>query len=223
MLEGTRIGASKHLPVADADLSGNERQYLLEAFDSGWINGSGPFVNRFERAMAEYCGVPHARAWANGTVALHLALLALGIGPGDEVIVPSLTYIATANAVTYCGATPVFADCDAHTWNLTADTIRPLLSERTRTIITVHLYGNPVDIDPILALADKHGLSVVEDAAEAHGFSSSASFAAIRQSGFLKSRPQRLGCTGAHIALGQRYRISDEASKYEPLAAEKRS
>src|SRR5438093_8183565 len=165
------MNEAQYLPVANADLSGNERRYLLEAFDSGWISGSGPFVERFERTMAEYCGVPHARACANGTVALHLALLALGIGPGDEVIVPSLTYIATANAVTYCGATPVFADCDPNTWNITADTVRPLLSERTRAVIIVHLYGNPVDIDPILALAREGGLYVVEDAAEAHGAS----------------------------------------------------
>lgn len=159
----------KHLPIADTDLSGNERRYLLEAFDSGWISGSGPFVDRLERAVADYCGVPHAVACANGTVALHLALLGHGVGPGDEVIVPSLTYVATANAVTYCGATPVFADSDAGTWNISAATVEPLITDRTKGIIVVHLYGNPVDMDPILALARKRGLFVVEDAAEAHG------------------------------------------------------
>lgn len=157
------------LPVADVDLGGNERQYLLEAFDSGWISGSGPFVHRLEAALADYCGARHGVACANGTVALHLALLVLGIGPGDEVIVPALTYVATANAVTYCGATPVFADCDPETWNITAETVRPLLSPRTRAVVVVHLYGNPVDMDPLEEIAEAHGLALVEDAAEAHG------------------------------------------------------
>ena len=160
---------TRFLPVADTNLSGREREYLLEAFDSGWLSGSGPFVERFERGFADYCGVRHGLACANGTVALHLALLAFGVGPGDEVIVPSLTYIATANAVTYCGATPVFADCDPDTWNVSADGMRPLITERTKGIIVVHLYGNPVDMDPVTALAREHGLFVVEDAAEAHG------------------------------------------------------
>lgn len=155
--------------VATADLSGKEREYLLEAFDSGWISGSGPFVDRLEHGIGTYLSVDHALACANGTVALHLALMALGIGPGDEVVVPSLTYIATANAVTYCGATPVFADCDPETWNITRETIEPLLTERTRAVIVVHLYGNPVEMDPILALARDRGIFVVEDAAEAHG------------------------------------------------------
>ncbi len=159
----------RFLPVADTDLSGREREYLLQAFDSGWLSGSGPFVERFERGVADYCGVRHGLACANGTVALHLALLAFGVGPGDEVIVPSLTYIATANAVTYCGATPVFADCDPGTWNVSADAMRALITERTKGIIVVHLYGNPVDMDPVTALARQHGLFVVEDAAEAHG------------------------------------------------------
>jgi perosamine synthetase len=157
------------LPVSDADLGGNERKYLLEAFDSGWISGSGPFVERFERDFAGFCGSRHGLACANGTVAIHLALLALGVGPGDEVIVPSLTYIATANAVTYCGATPVFADCDPETWNITAESIEPLVTARTKGIIVVHLYGNPVAMDPVISLADKHGLFILEDSAEAHG------------------------------------------------------
>lgn len=160
---------TKWLPVSDVDLNGNERNYLLEAFDSGWLSGTGPFVGRFEQGFADYCGVRHGLACANGTVAIHLALLALGVGPGDEVIVPSLTYIATANAVTYCGATPVFADCHPDTWNVTADSIEPLLTNRTRGIIVVPLYGNPVEIEPITEFAKSYGLFVVEDAAEAHG------------------------------------------------------
>ncbi|MBI1194824.1 MAG: aminotransferase class I/II-fold pyridoxal phosphate-dependent enzyme [Gammaproteobacteria bacterium] len=157
------------LPVSDTDLSGNERSYLLQAFDSGRISGSGPFVDRLESAFSDFCGTTYSLACANGTVALHLALLALGVGPGDEVIVPSLTYIATANAVSYCGATPVFADADPDTWNAGAEQIEPLITSRTKAVIVVHLFGNPVDMDAVLALARAHDVFVVEDAAEAHG------------------------------------------------------
>lgn len=157
------------LPVADADLGGAERDYLLQAFDSGWLSGSGEFVERFEHKFAEFIGVRHGIACSNGTVALHLALLALGVGPGDEVIVPSLTFVATANAVSHCGATPVFADCDPRHWNATADTIERLVSPSTKGIIVVHLFGNPVDMDPILAFSRERGIFVLEDAAEAHG------------------------------------------------------
>lgn len=157
------------LPVSDTDLSGHERDYLLKAFDSGRISGSGPFVDQLESAFSDFCGTRYSLACANGTVALHLALMALGVGPGDEVIVPSLTYISTANAVSYCGATPVFADADAKTWNAEAEQIEPLITARTKAVIVVHLYGNPVDMDAVLALAKTHRLFVVEDAAEAHG------------------------------------------------------
>lgn len=157
------------LPVSDVDLGGNERDYLLAAFDSGQLSGSGPFCEKFERAFADYCGVSYGLSCANGTVALHLALSALGVGPGDEVIVPSLTYIATANAVTYCGATPVFADCHQETWNITAEAIQPLITDKTRGIIIVPLYGNPVEVEPIFDLSEKYRLFILEDAAEAHG------------------------------------------------------
>ncbi len=161
--------SGQFIPVADANLGERERRYLLEAFDSGRISGSGPFVDRFETAFANFIGVRHGVACANGTIAIHLLLAAMDIGPGDEVIVPSLTYIATANAVTYCGATPVFADSDPDSWNMSATTIAPLITSRTRAIVVVPLYGNPVDMDPIMTLARKHNLLVVEDAAEAHG------------------------------------------------------
>jgi perosamine synthetase len=157
------------LPVSRPDLSGRERQYLLEAFDSGWISGIGPFVRRFEDAFAEKFGVRRALCCANGTVALHMALLALGVKPGDEVIVPDLTYVATANAVSYCGATPVFADCEEDTWCVSEKTIAPLITPRTAGVIPVHLYGHPCDMDAINALAASRGLFVLEDAAEAHG------------------------------------------------------
>lgn len=141
----------------------------MDCIESGWISSTGSYIDRFEEAFASFCGVEHALACSNGTVALHLALLGLGVGPGDEVIVPTLTYVATANAVTYCGARPVFVDSERETWNLDVGQIGEKLTTRTKGIIVVHLYGHPVDMDPVLELARKKGLFVIEDAAEAPG------------------------------------------------------
>lgn len=161
--------ASQRIPVAAPLLDGREREYVLECLDTNWISSAGRFIGAFETAFAEACGVRHAVATNNGTTALHLALVAMGLRPGDEVIVPTLTYIASANAVTYCGATPVFADCDPVTFNLDPSAVAAAITPRTRAIMPVHLYGHPVDMDPIVALAKDHGLLVVEDAAEAVG------------------------------------------------------
>ncbi|UAL11781.1 DegT/DnrJ/EryC1/StrS family aminotransferase [Caulobacter segnis] len=157
------------ISVAAPSLDGNERDYVLECLDSTWISSVGRFITDFEKAFADYCGVKHAIACNNGTTALHLALVALGVGPGDEVIVPSLTYIASANAVTYCGATPVLIDNDPRTFNLDPAKLEALITPRTKAIMPVHLYGQVCDMDPILDVARKHGLKVVEDAAEAVG------------------------------------------------------
>lgn len=157
------------LPVAAPSLAGNERAYVLECLDSTWISSSGRYLDAFEAAFARFCGVSHAVAVNNGTAALHLALTTLGIGPGDEVIVPDLTYIASVNAVTYCGAKPVFVDCEALTLNLDPDLLAARITSRTKAIMPVHLYGHPADMDPILNLAAHHNLIVLEDAAEAHG------------------------------------------------------
>jgi len=157
------------ISVAAPSLDGNERDYVLECLDSTWISSVGRFITDFEKAFADYCGVKHAIACNNGTTALHLALVALGVGPGDEVIVPSLTYIASANAVTYCGATPVLIDNDPRTFNLDPAKLEALITPRTKAIMPVHLYGQICDMDPILEVARKHGLKVVEDAAEAVG------------------------------------------------------
>jgi perosamine synthetase len=157
------------LPVASPDLGGNEEQYVLDALRSTWISSTGPYVDRFERDFAAFAGVKAAIPVANGTVALHLALLVLDIGAGDEVIVPSLTYIATANAVRYVGAEPVFVDVDPATWTIDPAAIEEAVSPRTKAIIAVHLYGHPADMDAINGIAERHGLKVVEDAAEAHG------------------------------------------------------
>ena len=155
-------------PVAVPDLAGNEERYVVEAIRSSWISSTGRFLDRFEREFAAVCGARHALAVSNGTVALHLALLGLGAGPGDEVLVPSLTYIATANAVRYVGAEPVFVDVDPGTWCIDPGRLAARLTPHTRGIVAVDLYGHPADMDAINAFAATHGLWVVEDAAEAH-------------------------------------------------------
>jgi perosamine synthetase len=159
----------RRIPVAAPALVGREREYVLDCMDSTWISSSGKYLTRFESEFAEFCGVRHAISCCNGTVAVHLALLAQGVGPGDEVIVPTLTYVATANPVVYCGAQPVFVDAEARTWNMDPERVAEAITPRTRGIVVVHLYGHPVDMDPILQLAEAHGLWVIEDAAEAHG------------------------------------------------------
>jgi perosamine synthetase len=157
------------IPISNPSLTGNELRYVTECLTSGWVSSVGAFVSRFESAFAEYCGTEHAVTCSNGTTALHLALLALGVKPGDEVIVPTLTYVATANSVVYCGATPVFVDSEPDTWNMDPAQIESLITERTKGIIVVHLFGHSVDMDPIVELARRRGLFVLEDAAEAPG------------------------------------------------------
>jgi perosamine synthetase len=157
------------LPVAEPSLGERELLYITECVLTGWVSSAGKFVTRFEEKFAEFCGTRYAVATSNGTAALHLALLALGIGPGDEVIVPTLTFIATANAVTYTGAQPVFVDSEPETWNIDPSLIEGAITPRTKAIIPVHLYGHPANMDPILEVAACHSLAVVEDAAEAHG------------------------------------------------------
>lgn len=155
-------------PISAPDLTGNEARYVLEAIRSSWISSTGPFVDRFEREFAEACESRTSLSICNGTAALHLALATLGVQPGDEVIVPALTYIATANAVRYMGAEPVFADVDPRTWCLDAADLESRITPRTRGIIAVHLYGHPADMDALNQVAAAHGLWVIEDAAEAH-------------------------------------------------------
>lgn len=160
-------GAPSRIPLALPDLSGNEEKYVAEAIRSSWISSTGKFVDRFEREFAELCGTRAAVSVINGTAALHLALLALDARPGDEVLVPSLTYVATANAVRYVGAEPVFVDVDSETWCIDPELLERSITRRTRGIIAVHLYGHPADMDGIARVAAAHGLWVVEDAAEA--------------------------------------------------------
>lgn len=157
------------IPVSAPVLNGNERKYVLDCLDTTWISSNGKYIELFEKSFASFCQTKHALSCCNGTVALHLALMALGLTAEDEVLVPSLTFVATANAVAYCGARPVFLDSDPDTWNLDVSTIAEKITPRTKGIVAVHLYGNPVDMDALMSLAKQHGLWVVEDAAEAHG------------------------------------------------------
>ena len=157
------------IPVANTLLSGNEKKYVNDCMESGWISSAGKYVELFENKFAEFCGVKHAVACCNGTVALHLALVALGVEAGDEVIVPTLTFVATPNAVTYCGAQPIFVDSEAETWNLDPQQIEAKITKRTKGIIAVHLYGHPAKMRELKEIADRHKLFLLEDAAEAHG------------------------------------------------------
>jgi len=161
--------SQRYIPVGAPVLAGKEKEYVLDCLDSSWISSQGKYLDLFEESFAAFCGTRHALACSNGTVALHLALMAFDLSPGDEVIVPALTYVATANAVAYCGATPIFVDSEPLTGNINPALIEALITPRTRGIIAVHLYGHPADMDALAAIAKKHDLFLVEDAAEAHG------------------------------------------------------
>ena len=157
------------IPIYQPDLSGNEKKYVNECLDTSWISSRGRFVEEFERCFAVRIGVEHSASVCNGTVALHLALMALGIGHGDEVIVPTLTYIASANAVAYTGATPIFVDSRRDTWQIDSEDVRRNITSRTRAIIPVHLYGQACDMDALILIAEEYRLFIVEDCAEAFG------------------------------------------------------
>ncbi len=161
--------ASKIIPVCEPTLGGNEQKYVLDCLQSNWISSAGKYIPVFEEKFAAECGCRYGISCCNGTIALHLALAALGLGPGDEVILPTFTMIATINAVTYVGATPVLVDSEPCTWNMDVDQVAAKITPRTKAIIPVHTYGHPVDMDPLLELAEPNGIFVLEDAAEAHG------------------------------------------------------
>ena len=159
----------RHIPVNALLLDGNEKKYVLECLDSGWISSEGPFVEQFEQKFAARMGRKFGIAVCNGSVALDAAVAALGLNPGDEVILPSFTIISCAAAIVRAGATPVVVDSDPSTWNMDVSQIAEKITPRTRAVMVVHIYGLPVDMDPVLSLAAKHGLKVIEDAAEMHG------------------------------------------------------
>ena len=157
------------IPLMQPSLGGNELRNVSDCITSGWISSQGEYVSRFEAQFADFLGGGHAVAVSNGTAALHLALKAVGIGPGDEVIVPDLTFAAVANVVIHCGATPVLADVDTETWTLDAREVAGKITAQTRAVIPVHLYGHPCEMDGLRKIADQHGLRIIEDCAEAQG------------------------------------------------------
>jgi perosamine synthetase len=157
------------IPVNEPRLDGRELEYVTECLQTGWISSAGRFIGEFEQSWADYCGRRYGIAVCNGTVALQLAVAALDLGPGDEVILPAFTIISCAMAVVYQGAVPVLVDADPETWCMDLSAVEARITPRTRAIMPVHIYGHPVEMDPLLALAEKHGLAIIEDAAEAHG------------------------------------------------------
>ena len=157
------------IPVNEPVISKESRKYVNQALKSGWLSSAGPYVKQFEDRFAKLIGVKHAISVNTGTAALHVALLAAGVGKGDEVIVPAFTMAATWLAVIYTGAKPVFVDAEIDTYNIDPNLIEAKITPRTKAIIPVHIYGHPADMDPIVTLAHKHRLVVIEDAAEAHG------------------------------------------------------
>jgi perosamine synthetase len=159
----------RHIPISSPVLGEREAAYVMDCLRTNWISSVGEYVERFEHAFAGVVGTAHAISCSNGTAALHLALLAKGVKPLDEVIVPTMTFVAPANAVMYCGATPVLADADPETWCLNVSRLEALITPRTKGIVAVHLRGHPADMVAIMEMARRHGLFVIEDAAQAHG------------------------------------------------------
>ena len=157
------------VPVNEPLLNGNEKKYLCECIDTGWISSEGPFVKQFEEKMSATVGRKYGIAVSNGTAALEVAIQALNISEGDEVIMPTFTIISCAMAVTKRGGVPVFVDSDRNTWNMCVDQIESKITPHTKAIMVVHIYGLPVDMNEVLRIAAKHGLRVIEDAAEMHG------------------------------------------------------
>src|SRR3989338_83224 len=159
----------KFIPVCEPTLIGNESKYVNDCLNTNWISSSGKYIELFEKGFAKFCGTKYGIATCNGTVSIHLALEALNIGPGDEVIVPDFTMIASVNSILYTGAKPVFVDADMDTWCINPRLIEEKITKKTEAIMPVHIYGHPCDIVPIQKLAKKYSLSIVEEAAEAHG------------------------------------------------------
>ena len=159
----------KQIPVCEPLLAGNEEKYVLDCIKTGWISSSGKYIEKFEKSFAKYCDVKYAVAVSNGTVALHLSLIAAGIKKGDHVIIPNFTMIATAFAVVYIGAIPIFVDADVDTWNMNTELIEDLITDKVKAIICVSIFGTPCDMDSLIEISQKYNLILIEDAAESHG------------------------------------------------------
>jgi perosamine synthetase len=167
--DGKEDESDKFIPVCEPTFEGNEEKYVLDCVRSGWVSSQGKYIEEFEKKFSEFCQVKYAVACSNGTTALHLALEAAGVGRGDEVIIPAFTMIATINSVIYAGARPVLVDSEPETWNMDPNKVEEKVSSKTKAIMVMHTYGHPVDMDPIMEIARRHNLIVIEDAAEAHG------------------------------------------------------
>jgi perosamine synthetase len=163
------MNIAEFIPVNQPLLNGNEEKYLIECIRTGWISSEGPFVKQFEEQFAARVEREYGVAVSNGSVALDVAVMALGIGKGDEVIIPTFTIISCAAAIVRAGAVPVLVDCDPLTWNMDVTQIEARITPRTKAIMAVHIFGLPTEMEPLLAVAHRHGLKVIEDAAEAHG------------------------------------------------------
>lgn len=162
-------GAQRRIPVCEPYLGGREREYVLDCLDTNWISSAGKYLAQFEESFARYCESEHGIATTSGTTALHLAVAAAGVEPGDEIIMPTFTIAATVFAALYAGATPVLVDAEPDTWTMRVDQVAARIGPRTRAILPVHMYGHPCDMDPLRDLAKRHHLWLVEDAAEVHG------------------------------------------------------
>jgi perosamine synthetase len=157
------------IPVSEPLITEREFELVLDCLKSGWISSAGKYLDQFEKGWASYCNMPYGIAVSNGTTALQLAVRLLDLKPGDEVIMPTFTIISCAQAITYCSGVPVLIDSDPRNWQMDVSQIEAKITSRTRAIMVVHIYGHPADMDPILEIAQRHGLTVIEDAAEAHG------------------------------------------------------
>src|SRR3989344_1504376 len=159
----------KFIPVCEPTLRGNELKYVSDCVKTNWISSFGKYIEEFEKGFSAYCGVKHGITCCNGSIAIHLALEAAGIGPGDEVIVPDFTMIASVNSILYTGAKPVFVDAEMSTWCMNSNLIEEKITKRTKAILPVHIYGHPVDMDKVIKIVKQNNLLIIEDAAEAHG------------------------------------------------------
>ncbi len=207
------------IPVNQPVISKESKKYVNEALDSGWISSSGKFVDKFEVEFSKYIGVKYGVAVANGTAALHVALLAAGIGDGDEVIVPAFTMAATWMAVLYVGAVPIFVDCEPVTYNINPKLIEEKITKKTKAIIPVHIYGHSADMNPILEISQKYKLIVIEDAAEAHGglykSKKCGSLSDISCFSFYGNKIVTTGEGGMILTSNKRY--ADNARRYKDL------
>lgn len=159
----------RRLPVCEPYLGGRETEYVLDCLNTNWISSTGQYLKKFEESFAGYCGAKHGIGTTSGTTALHLAVATAGLGPGDEIIMPTFTIAATVFSALYAGAIPVLVDCEPDTWNMRVDEVAAKVGPRTRAIMPVHIYGHPCDMDPLGEIAERYNLWLLEDAAEAHG------------------------------------------------------